>query len=57
VPPPPKKKKKSGKIFFGQFLWKIRAFLGQKSCKIDNFVNFSGKYHQKNLGIWYVATF
>jgi len=57
VPPPQKKKKKSGKIFFGQFLWKIRAFLGQKSCKIDNFVNFSGKYHQKNLGIWYVATF
>jgi len=31
APPPPLK---FGKIFFGQLLCKIRAFFGQKSCKI-----------------------
>ena len=35
--PPPKKKKNPGKIFFGQFLCKKRAFFGQKFA---NFVNF-----------------
>jgi len=41
----------SGKIFVGQLLRKIRAFLsGKNHVKFGNFVNFSGKYH-KNSGI------
>jgi len=48
-PPPPKK---AGKIFFGQLLWKIRAFSGKKNhVKFGIFVNFSGKCH-KNSGIF-----
>ena len=35
----------SEKIFFGQFLCKIRAFFGQNHVKLGNFVNFSGKNH------------
>ena len=46
--PPPKKI--GAKIFFGQLLCKIWAFFGPKHVKLENLVNFSGKYH-KNLGI------
>jgi len=41
--PPPKKKKNLAKNFFGQFLWKILAFFGQKSCKIGEFCSFFGQ--------------
>ena len=34
---------KFGKILFGQLLHKIRAFFGQKSCKIREFCNFFGQ--------------
>jgi len=47
VLPPPKK---MGKIFFGQFLCKIRVFSAKNREQFGNFVNFSGKYH-KNSGI------
>jgi len=46
--PPQKNFRK--KIFFGQLLCKIRAFLGRNHVKFGNFVNLSGKYH-KNSGI------
>ena len=39
VPPPPPQKK-SGKIFLGQLLCKIRAFLGKNHVKFGHFVIF-----------------
>jgi len=51
VPPgSPGGTKKSGKYFSGQLLCKIRAFFGQKYCKIPEFCYFfSGKYNIRVL--------
>jgi len=41
------------KVFFGQLLWKIRAFFAQKSCKNSGILLFlSGKYHSGILIIF-----
>jgi len=36
------------KYFSGNYYEKFGHFFGQKSCKIQEFVNISGKYHKNS---------